>query len=64
MAEPNNEDPNKNPTNLNEANEDGEILTLADLLNEQREIDEVNFCLCGFLLLLLLNAIFYQNNYD
>lgn len=32
---------NKNPNDLNESNEDGEILTLSDLLNEQREIDEV-----------------------
>lgn len=42
MSDQNNEVPNKNPDNLNESNEDGEILTLSDLLNEQREIDEVN----------------------
>lgn len=34
---------NKNQSDLNESNEDGEILTLADILNEQREIDEVLF---------------------
>lgn len=32
---------NKIPNDLNESNEDGEILTLSDILNEQREIDEV-----------------------
>lgn len=42
MSDQNNEESNKNPPNLNESNEDGEILTLLDLLNEQREIDEVN----------------------
>lgn len=41
MSEKNNEEPNQNPPNLNESNDDGEILTLSDLLNEQREIDEV-----------------------
>lgn len=30
-------------SDLNETNEDGEILTLSDLLNEQREIDEVSW---------------------
>ncbi|XP_055309588.1 putative E3 ubiquitin-protein ligase UBR7 [Sitodiplosis mosellana] len=40
MSDQNNEEPNKNPVDLNETNEDGEILTLSDLLNEQREIDE------------------------
>lgn len=44
MAEKNNEESsNKSPNDLNESNEDGEILTLSDLLNEQREIDEVGF---------------------
>lgn len=43
MSEKNNEEVNnKNPIDLNESNEDGEILTLSDILNEQREIDEVS----------------------
>lgn len=43
MSEKNNEEENnKNPNDLNESNEDGEILTLSDILNEQREIDEVS----------------------
>lgn len=42
MSAENNEEQNKNPPNLNETNEEGEILTLSDLLNEQREIDEVS----------------------
>lgn len=42
MSEEKNEEPNnKNPNDLNESNEEGEILTLSDILNEQREIDEV-----------------------
>lgn len=45
MSEKTNEESNnKNPNDLNESNEDGEILTLSDLLNEQREIDEVSCC--------------------
>lgn len=45
MSEKNNEESNnKSPNDLNESNEDGEILTLSDLLNEQREIDEVGCC--------------------
>lgn len=39
MSEENKDDSKK--IDLNETNEDGEILTLSDLLNEQREIDEV-----------------------
>lgn len=39
MSEENKDDSKK--VDLNETNEDGEILTLSDLLNEQREIDEV-----------------------
>lgn len=42
MSEKSNEEPNEKSANLNESNEDGEILTLTDLLNEQRQIDEVN----------------------
>lgn len=42
MSEKNNEESKENSNNLNETNEDGEILTLTDLLNEQRQIDEVN----------------------
>lgn len=41
MAEKANEEPNKSSCDLNESNEGGEILTLSDILNEQREIDEV-----------------------
>lgn len=42
MSEKEKEELNKeNPNDLNESNEDGEILTLSDILNEQREIDEV-----------------------
>lgn len=40
MSDEKNEEANK--IDLNETNEDGEILTLSDLLNEQREIDEVS----------------------
>ena len=40
MSEKNTEESN-NKNDLNESNEDGEILTLSDILNEQREIDEV-----------------------
>lgn len=40
MSDDKNEEANK--IDLNETNEDGEILTLSDLLNEQREIDEVS----------------------
>lgn len=43
MSEKNNEEPNKNPNDSIESNEDGDIVTWADLLNEQREIDEVTF---------------------
>lgn len=53
MSEKNNEEPNQNPPNLNETNDDGEILTLSDLLNEQREIDEVRK-IAKFLLMLPL----------
>lgn len=43
MSEKNNEESyNKNPNDPNESNEDGEILTLSDILNVQREIDEVS----------------------
>lgn len=42
MSDKNNEEPNQNPANLNETNDEGEIFTLSDLLNEQREIDEVS----------------------
>lgn len=42
MSEKNNEEPNKSSCDLNETNDEGDILTLSDLLNEQREIDEVN----------------------
>lgn len=41
MAEKADEEPNKSSCDLNESNEGGEILTLSDILNEQREIDEV-----------------------
>ncbi|XP_031634882.1 putative E3 ubiquitin-protein ligase UBR7 [Contarinia nasturtii] len=47
MSEKNNEEKNKNPANLNDTNEDGEILTLSDLLNEQREIDEDALAVLG-----------------
>lgn len=43
MSEKSNEEPNKSSCDLNETNDEGEILTLSDILNEQREIDEVNF---------------------
>lgn len=43
MSEKGNEEPNKSSCDLNETNDEGEILTLSDILNEQREIDEVNF---------------------
>lgn len=43
MSEKNNEEPNKNLNDSIESNEDGDIITWADLLNEQREIDEVTF---------------------
>lgn len=45
MSEKGNEEPNKSSCDLNETNEEGEILTLSDILNEQREIDEVKFIL-------------------
>lgn len=42
----NNADSSKKPADLSETNDDGDILTLSDLLNEQREIDEV-ICCCS-----------------
>lgn len=43
MSEKNSDEANKTLVDLNETNEDNEILTLSDILNEQREIDEVSF---------------------
>lgn len=43
MSDQKNEESNTNPANLNDTNDENEILTLSDLLNEQREIDEVSF---------------------
>lgn len=60
MSEKTNEESsNKNPNDLNESNEDGEILTLSDLLNEQREIDEVSCC---FFFLMLSIYCFMEKN--
>lgn len=42
MSDEKTEKPDTNTDPLNETNDDGEILTLADLLDQQREIDEVN----------------------
>lgn len=42
MSDKNNEEPNKSSSDSNEPNDEGEILTLADILEEQREIDEVS----------------------
>lgn len=43
MADGDKENPNTNSNQFNETNDDGEVFTLAELLDQQREIDEVKF---------------------
>lgn len=42
MSDQQNEIPKNDGDQLNDTNDDNEILTLQDILNQQREIDEVN----------------------
>lgn len=43
MSDQHNEQPKNDEDQLNDTNEDNKILTLEDILNQQREIEEVNY---------------------
>lgn len=46
MSDKDDEKPSSTSNNLNDSNDDGgEIISLVELLDQQREIDEVKFCI-------------------
>lgn len=55
MSEKSDEKPSKTTNDLNETNEDEEVFTLSELLDQQREIDEVYLMLPNICKILLHN---------
>lgn len=43
MSDQHDEQPKNDEDQLNDTNDENKILTLEDILNQQREIDEVNY---------------------